>query len=80
MDNLGPIVNDNSVFRRNLSNFNSCLKIGHVNIQSLKPVFRTSKFDEFKFILDGSLVDILAVSETWLKSGISDNSVKVPNY
>lgn len=80
MENLGPIVNDNSFFRRSLTNYSNCLKIGHVNIQSLKPTLRASKFDEFKFILNDSLIDIFAVSETWLKSRITDSSIAVPHY
>lgn len=44
------------------------LHICHINAQSILP-----KFDEFKYLFEGSKVDVVCVSETWLSSDISDD-------
>lgn len=80
LHNLGPIVCDNSILRNNFSKCNNCLKVAHINIQSINPSIRNSKFEEFKYIVEDSMSDILAVSETWLKSHIPDSSVSIENY
>lgn len=63
MENLAPLINDNSILRNISNNFGNCLKIGHINIHSLCPSARRSKFEEFKSIIEHSGLDIMAVSE-----------------
>ncbi|KAI8126666.1 hypothetical protein CVS40_3398 [Lucilia cuprina] len=70
-DNLTPI-------ERKLSG--QYLNIGHINVQSIKPTARSSKFEEFMNILDGNFLDIVGVTETWLKSWVSSRAVQVPGY
>lgn len=44
------------------------LHICHLNAQSLIP-----KIDEFRYLFEGSLADVICVSETWLSSYHSDD-------
>ena len=58
-----------------LSNKQKGLKVCHLNAQSLK-----NKIDEFKVVFENSDVDIICVSETWLKPGLSDNTFSMSGY
>ena len=49
----------------------------HLNIRSL---FCKNKFDMFKQQMFDSNIDIVGLSETWLKEGIHSNYVNIPNY
>lgn len=51
------------------------LRVCHINAQSLLP-----KIDEFVHAFENSLVDVICVSETWLKPHVSDNLVAVKGY
>lgn len=59
---------------RTLTPFNF-LKAAHVNTQSL-----LCHIDEFRNIFDTALLDIILVSETWLKPYINDTSVSLTGY
>ena len=45
----------------------SGLHIVHINAQSILP-----KIDEFRFLFEGSRVDVVCVSETWLSNNVGD--------
>jgi len=61
--------------KNNLSKYDGFLKIGLSNVQSLVP-----HFSEFvSYVLAGNF-DIVAITETWLKSIISDKSITIPGY
>lgn len=74
----GVAASDNSILVKNLQSKSDLLKVGHFNAQSLNPA--NSKFEEIKLILKDSLLDVVGVSETWLKSYITNKSVEVPGY
>jgi hypothetical protein len=57
--------------------FNNFLKICHVNAQSIAD---SSHLFVIKNLLYNKCIDVLAVSETWLKSDDSDDYVKVEGY
>ena len=62
----------------NNSLFNSKgLHILHLNIRSL---FCKNKYDMFKQQMVNSKCDIICLSETWFKQGLSSNYVHIPNY
>lgn len=54
---------------------NDRLNICHVNAGSIHP-----KIDEFRYVFDNVLLDIIIVSETWLKSYRSNASIKLEKY
>lgn len=76
----GLVASDNSILLNKLHSKSSFLKIGHFNAQSLNPSSRSSKFDEIKSILKDCLLDVVGISETWLKSYMSNKSVDVQGY
>lgn len=78
--NLGPVSHDNMYLRSRLYNALNDLKIGHFNCQSFCTATRSSKLDEIRHILQDSILDVVGVSETWLKSYISSNVVAMPGY
>ena len=49
----------------------------HLNIRSL---FCKNKFDMFKEQMSNSKADIICLSETWLKEGLTTNIVNIPGY
>ena len=49
----------------------------HLNIRSL---FCKNKFDMFKQQMIDSCIDVVCISETWLKNGLHSNYVNIPNY
>lgn len=51
------------------------LTICHLNAQSLN-----NKMDEFRSIFEKSAVDIICVSETWLKKCTPDNIIRLKDY
>lgn len=51
------------------------LKVCHINSQSL-----VRKIDEFRYLFEGSNVDVICVSETWFTSDMPDNLFKVKGY
>lgn len=78
--NLGPVAHDNRYLRSSLGNALGDLKIGHFNCQSFCTSSRSSKLDEIRHILQDRILDVVGVSETWLKSTISSNVVSIPGY
>ena len=55
------------------------LKLIHFNARSLKGV-NSCKIDQLRILLDNKFFDILAVSETWFNSTISDDEVGITGY
>src|SRR5436309_3189651 len=51
------------------------LNICHVNCQSLY-----AHIDEFRFYFGKKQFDIICMSETWLRPGVTDEMVKLPGY
>ena len=49
----------------------------HLNIRSL---FCKNKFDMFKQQMSHSDADIICLSETWLKKGLTSNTINIPGY
>ena len=49
--------------------------VAHLNIRSLVP-----KIDNIKQLLRSNKYDILALSETWLDTSVSNNSISIDNY
>lgn len=78
-DNAAP-ADCGSFLRNCFNNFSSGLRVGHFNAQSLRPSLRASKFDEIRALVAGSGLDVVGVSETWLKSYISSRAVEIPGY
>jgi len=57
------------------------LTINHINAHSLCPSDRTKKLDEIHSLLCvEEQIDIICVSETWLKSQHTDLHVSLPDY
>lgn len=78
--NLGPVCSNNSVLRNSLLNFRRELKIGHYNIQSFNISSSTFKLNEIRNILEENILDIVGLSETWLKPEILSETVNIPGY
>ena len=57
------------------------LVINHLNAHSLCPSDRSKKIDEiYSTLCLQELIDIICISETWLHSGIPDDTVSLPEY
>lgn len=80
INNLGPVISNSSYLVDVLQPCHGLLKVAHINCNSIRPSHRSTKFDEFRHIVNGSGFDIIAVSETWLKCEVSTNAVHIPNY
>lgn len=65
----------NVLLRSIFKNDTFCLNFTHLNIGSILP-----KIDELRDIFVNSNTHIIAVSETWLKSHISNKSVEITGY
>lgn len=76
--NLGPIISNSKFINSSIDTnyFNVC----HFNAQSMAPRNNSMKFDEIKHLFDDCKYDIIGVSETWLKSYISDKSVEIKGF
>ena len=66
---MDSITNFNSLFRQ------KGFKILHLNIRSL-----LKKVDQLRVIFNTSEVEIITISETWLKTAIPTNSVTIDDY
>lgn len=53
----------------------SGLKVGHLNVRSLQP-----KLDEIDFLIKKTKLDILCISETWLKKRVKDKDISIKGY
>lgn len=71
----GSVCIHNVVLRSTLRASNDRLHFCHVNAGSLPP-----KIDEFRSIIDGTNLDIVIASETWLKSYHSDKLVELCGF
>ena len=49
--------------------------MGHVNVNNLP-----KKLNHIKNLLEDNEVDILCVSETWLRANVFDSTVNIPGY
>ncbi|KAI8118825.1 RNA-directed DNA polymerase from mobile element jockey [Lucilia cuprina] len=78
--NLGPVVCDNSFLTTELSHLNGNLNIGHLNCTSLNLKPNSSKFSEIKHILNGGILNVFGVSETWLNDAVSIGVADIPGY
>ena len=58
-----------------ISKFNTMLKIGLSNVQSL-----VSHFSELSAFISAGNFDIVALTETWLKPSINDHLINIPGY
>lgn len=77
---IGGTASDNSLLKSKLKNKTSNLNIGHFNAQSILPHRRTDKFDDIRNILSGKILDVIGVSETWLKSYHTNAMISIPDY
>lgn len=68
----GSVCISNVVLKSTLKSSNDRLNYCHVNAGSIPP-----KIDEFRSIFDGTRLDIVIASETWLKSYHSDKLVEL---
>ena len=66
---------DKSIFNFHQLSQAKGLKIVHLNIRSL-----LKKIDQLRAILEGSQIDIIAISETWLNSKIDPQMVNIQGY
>lgn len=78
--NLGPVISNNLSINSDLLPFDDKLNIAHINCQSMRPSTSSTKFDELKSLIFGSRFDIFGISETWLKSEVSNRAVDIPGY
>lgn len=76
----GRAASDSSILKEVLFDKKRNLNIGHFNGQSINPNARPDKFDEIKEILKDCYLDVIGVSETWLKSSTTNKMVAVPGY
>lgn len=76
----GICADSNVVLNNALSRYSGQLKIGHLNAGGMSPRVSSVKIDNVKRILNGNLLDIVGVSETWFKSSISNKSVGMDGY
>ena len=51
------------------------LKVVHLNVRSL-----VKKIDQIRLLVDGAGIDILTISETWLKSHLSSSLVTLQGF
>lgn len=79
MSFVGELVaSDNTILRKRLKAKRLFLNAGHFNAQSLRP--GDVKLSEISQILYGNYLDVVGVSETWLKSYVSNAMVNIPGY
>lgn len=78
--NLGPVISDGRQIRNDLHILGNGLKVRHCNAQSIKPAPYSVKFDEFRDLIVESSLDIIAVTETWLKPVVPNSAINIPGY
>ena len=66
-------------FKNNCNYFKKKLKIAHINTQS---ILANSKIEEISIICNETDIDILCITESWLKSNYNNNFFKqyMSNY
>lgn len=78
--NLGPVIGDNSFLKTHFGNLKRNLNIGHINCTSFNLKPGSSKFSEIKNLLVDGVLNVFAVTETWLKETVSNGVVDIPGY
>lgn len=73
----GVMASDCTIFNNILSKSTN-LKVGHFNAQSIGS--DSSKFLEIYNLIHNSNLNIICISETWLKDIDSINSIYIPGY
>lgn len=76
----GRVASDNTFLKNDLHARQAKLNIGHFNGQSINALERPEKLDEIKSILSGGFLDVVGVSETWLKPSTNDGIVGISGY
>lgn len=76
----GVSASCDKILKSNLKGYEKQLNIGHFNACSMNPKNLSGKFDEIRKILSGHQLNIVGISETWLKQYISNKSVSISNY
>lgn len=71
----GTVCIPNVILRSTLKASTDRLHYCHVNAGSLPP-----KIDDFRSFFEGTNLDIVVASETWLKSYHSDKAVAIPGF
>ena len=56
------------------------LHINYANIRSLCPSDRTKRLDEIEHLCTHESLDILCLTETWLKTKHTNTDIQIPNY
>lgn len=79
-NNIGLAVSGNSYLHSVFSVFSDRIKIGHLNCRSMRPFFRSTKFNEISSLLENGNFNLFGVSETWLDSAVSNQAVQIPGY
>lgn len=74
------VIHDNSFLCSRFNTVKDNLNIAHFNCQSFNLCERSSKLTEIRNIFEGSLLNIVGVSETWLKPEISTSKVNFAGY
>ena len=74
-DNVMSSINTTFNLIRILSKQKKGLNICHINAQSL-----CKKIDEFRYLFEGSNMDVIAVSETWFSDKYPDQLVSMKGY
>lgn len=79
--NNDTVTDDNSIFKSNLKNKQKFFNVAHFNAQSLYPGSkRSDKFDDVRKMFAGGYLDIVGVSETWLKSYHTNSLVSLDDF
>jgi hypothetical protein len=66
--NPGPVFEIPSYLKRGL-------KVSHLNVRSLLP-----KIDSVRMFINKNPFDVFTLSETWLKTTVTDAEINIPNY
>lgn len=78
--NLGEVVSDSSFLSSQLHDFSNNLNIGHLNCRSFKLDNNSHKIHEIRSILEGVNLDVVGISETWLKPDVSTKAIDISGY
>ncbi|XP_075148893.1 uncharacterized protein LOC142222565 [Haematobia irritans] len=79
-ENIGRVIHDNQFLRAELNNFSSSFNVMHFNSQSMTINPSSCKLHEIKNIVENSLLDILGISETWLKPSIPTKAINFAGF
>lgn len=74
------VFSDNRFLSSQLCNFSENLNIGHFNCQSFLLNRSSTKLNEIRSILQGNYLDVVGVSESWIKPYVSNDVIDMPGY